>query len=346
MSIAEARVTSPRRWVVGFPFERLVLATAAVLVVAAGMAVLAWAVLATGVIPKPPPRNPFGLSLREVAPSTTGIGGLILAIQAQFYAALTMAVQAMKSENAAITSLATVGFLYGIFHAAGPGHGKGVITAYIVAGKRSLGRGLALSVAAALLQACVAVALVGVMTIMLKATAASINVTARAIELTSFAAIAAVGLFLVWGKAGQLAGFVSAVRIGQAPLVEKAELPPPSDLSRLRHWRELIGVVLAAGVRPCSGAIILLVFALSQGLFLAGVVGAFAMAVGTAMTTGTLASLAVFAKAALLRLTAVHGFTGLLFVAAVELVAAAFVLMLGVMLVTGLWSGGLPSMLD
>src|SRR5690606_40624589 len=57
--------------------------------------------------------------------------------------------------------------------------------------------------------------------------------------------------------------------------------PPPDVLDRMRDWREMAGIALAAGIRPCSGALIVLVFALSQGLFLAGVAATLAMAFGT-----------------------------------------------------------------
>ena len=124
------------------------------------------------------------------------------------------------------------------------------------------------------------------------------------------------------------------------------ELPAPAVLDRINDWREIIAVVVAAGIRPCSGAILLLVFAISQGLFVAGVVGAFAMATGTAITTGTLAALAVFAKSVLLRFTAGHGHMGVILVAIFEVLAAAFVLILGLVLLTGIWTGGLPSFLD
>lgn len=58
-------------------------------------------------------------------------------------------------------------------------------------------------------------------------------------------------------------------------------------------WREQLGIVMAVGIRPCSGALIVLAFALSQGLLLAGVVAVLLMGLGTAITTGTLAALAV-----------------------------------------------------
>jgi nickel/cobalt exporter len=104
--------------------------------------------------------------------------------------------------------------------------------------------------------------------------------------------------------------------------------------------------VLAAGIRPCSGAILLLVFSISQDLVVAGVVGAFAMAVGTAITTGTLAAMAVFAKSVMLRMTAEQGDRGERIIAIFEVLAAAFVLVLGVVLLTGFLSAGLPSLLD
>ena len=59
--------------------------------------------------------------------------------------------------------------------------------------------------------------------------------------------------------------------------------------------------MIAAGARPCSGAMLMLVFALAQGLFAAGIAAVFGMALGTAVTTGALASLAVFAKSAAMR---------------------------------------------
>ena len=78
----------------------------------------------------------------------------------------------------------------------------------------------------------------------------------------------------------------------------------PAQLNGPFSWRDAAGTVIAAGARPCSGAILVLVFALAQGLFAAGVAATFAMALGTAVTTGALAWMAVFAKSAAMRLAA------------------------------------------
>jgi ABC-type nickel/cobalt efflux system permease component RcnA len=99
----------------------------------------------------------------------------------------------------------------------------------------------------------------------------------------------------------------------------------------------MAGVAVAAGIRPCGGALVVLVFALSQGLFAAGVAATFAMALGTALTTGAIAALAVFAKALALRAAGGRGASGALAVAGIELLAAAFVLVLGVSLLLGAW---------
>ena len=105
----------------------------------------------------------------------------------------------------------------------------------------------------------------------------------------------------------------------------------------------MAGVALAAGIRPCAGAIVVLVFALSQGLFAAGVAATVAMALGTALTTGLIAAVAVFAKAFAVRVARGRGAHGTRVIAGVELLAAAFVLVLGASLLAGLWTGSVAS---
>lgn len=331
------------------PLVRLAVAIMAVAVVAGAVALLTW-LLAPGA--PPPARNPFGVGVREAAPSAGGLGGIVMALQGQFYRSLQAAVSAFKENGAAIWSLMAVGFAYGIFHAAGPGHGKAVIAAYLVSDQRALAKGFAMSLAAALVQALVAVALVSIVAVLFRATAATMSEVTNAVEIASFAAVTALGLVLVWRKAGKLLapgahdhGHGSQAHgshghgshgcdhgCGHAHL-------RPEQVDRARRWRDMAGVVLAAGIRPCAGAIVVLVFALSQGLFAAGVAATFAMALGTALTTGLIAALAVFAKALAVRLARGRGVQGGRIIAGIELLAAAFVLVLGASLLAGLWAG-------
>jgi nickel/cobalt exporter len=318
---------------------RFALLLAAVAAVALGMAVLAW--LFSPAAP-PPARAPFGLGMREAAPASSGFGAYILAVQGSFYRSLQSAVTALKDNGAALWTLLGLGFVYGIFHAAGPGHGKAVISAYLVSDGRGLLKGFGLSLAAALVQAVVAIALVSVVAVLLKATATTVGRLTNGVEVASFTCVALMGAAIAWRKAGKLAGVLALARNpmagAQVEGCDHAHLPPPEVLDRMRHWREMAGVVLAAGLRPCAGALVVLVFALSQGLFAAGVGATFAMALGTALTTGLIATLAVFAKALALRVAGGRGAAGSVAVAGLELLASAFVLVLGLSLLFGLWT--------
>jgi len=314
--------------------RRLALAVGAT-VIAAGLLTGLMLVLGPDVA-TPPPRSPFGIGFREAAPSATGLGGWILALQSSFSRSLQGALQAIKA-GGGWGPMLLLGFSYGIFHAAGPGHGKAVIAGYIVAGERALARGFSLSFAAALLQALVAVSLVGIGSLLLHVTAAAMTRAGTVIETVSFALVALLGLTITWRKAGRLAALgrgVPAKACGAD--CGHVHLSDGAALARLGTWRERAGVVLAAGSRPCAGAVLILVFCAAQGLLAAGIAATFAMALGTALTTGALASLAVFAKALALRLAGGRGEAGARAVAGLELLAGAFVLVLGAAMLSGL----------
>jgi len=342
MSVGAEALAEPaagRSWLL----PRIGLAVAAVAIVAAGLALLTWLLAPAAPPPRPPGRNPFGMGVREAAPAASGLGAYILALQGSFFRSLQAAVAAIKESGAAFWSLLMIGFAYGMFHAAGPGHGKAVIAAYLVASERALIKGLAVSLAAALVQALVAIALVGAVAAALRATAATMRQVTSTVEIVSFAAVAALGTALTWRKAGKLLG-VAALSGGHPSSAalgcDHVHLPPPAEIDRMTRWREMAGVVLAAGIRPCAGAIVVLVFALSQGLFPAGIAATFAMALGTALTTGAIAAVAVFGKALALRLAGGRGATGALLLSGLELLAAAFVLVFGASLLMGMWSAG------
>jgi nickel/cobalt transporter (NicO) family protein len=318
------------------------LAVAALAVVLLAGAALS---LATGPLaPPPPPKNPFGVGLREGGGSAGGIVGWILATQADFYRRLTAAVRASTAGPDGAWLLVGLSFLYGVFHAAGPGHGKAVVSAWIMANEKALGRGVLLAFAAAAVQAVVAIALVGTLSVALRVTAVTMTRVTGAVETASFVAVALVGAALLWSKAGALAARLwpaSAPRHAHAPGEPcgpgcgHAHMPDPAAATA--PWRSAAGAVLAAGLRPCTGAIIVLVFALSQGVFATGILATFAMALGTALLTGSLAALSVFFKQAALRLAATRGVTGgALAGAMLETLAAAAVLAFGLALLAGL----------
>src|SRR5581483_9760249 len=101
-----------------------------------------------------------------------------------------------------------------------------------------------------------------------------------------------------------------------------AHAPEPADLAG-KHWlRRGLTAILAVGLRPCSGAIIVLVFALAQGLFWIGIASTFAMGVGTALTVAAIATLAVAARGLAGRLAKSKPGAGVILVRGLEAAAA------------------------
>lgn len=307
-----------------------------------------------------PPRNPFNVGVAEGAGRATGITGWILQKQNEFDLALRGAVRAVRTSDAALWTLLTMSFAYGVFHAAGPGHGKAVVSAYMIANERALRRGVTISFAAAALQALVAIAIVGVMAFAFSATSRAMQDAARFIEIASFAGIALLGAWLVWKKGRALMALVRApapagvLATAGGPssrfICEAVEtdpghvhdencahfhMPDPRTLGDNFSWKETAATVFPAGARPCSGAIIVLVFALAQSILYAGVLATFAMALGTAITTSALATLAVFAKRIALKLSGEGSRRGALAARGLEFAAACLVMFLGVALTLG-----------
>jgi nickel/cobalt exporter len=335
-------------------------------------------------------QTPFGgprPSGAEAPPS--GLVGWLLAKQSEFYRQMSSTIRAAKSDGSAVWTLLAISFAYGIFHAAGPGHGKAVISSYLVANQETARRGIVLSFASALMQSLVAVAIVGICALLLNATAKTMCGAERVIEIASYALIAAFGARLVWTKGG---GFFRALRTPQlVPAMAVAHHhdhhdhdhdhhghvhvhasvahddhghrndahghdhdrhdhdhghvhdehcghshgPDPSELAGPGGWRRGFGAIFAVGIRPCSGAILVLVFALAQGLFWAGVAATFVMGLGTAITVATIAVVAVSARGLAQRLSGASDGGGALVMRGVEVGAAALVLLFGVGLLFG-----------
>src|SRR5205807_4756616 len=114
---------------------------------------------------------PFGVPRPQAAPApAAGVLGWIIAKQNEFYRQFSALIRAAKADGSAVWVLLGVSFLYGVFHAAGPGHGKAVISSYLIANGETWRRGIVLSFASALLQALVAVAIVGLASLAFQAT--------------------------------------------------------------------------------------------------------------------------------------------------------------------------------
>lgn len=301
-------------------------------------------------------RNPFNVGISEGGGQQTGLLGWIMAQQIAFERELSGAVRAIRTSSAGLWALVGLSFAYGVFHAAGPGHGKAVVASYMIANERALKRGLVISFLASILQGVVAIAIVGALAVVLHATAQRMKETAQLVEIASFAGIAAFGAWLAWRKGWALAAAVAAPAPTSRFVCEACDadaahvhgpdcghfhMPDPSKLGKTFSWREAALTIVTAGARPCSGAILVLVFAMAQGIFYAGVVATFAMSLGTAITTGALAAIAVLAKDVALRLTKKDSRRGEIAARGLEFAAACLVLCLGTALLLGYTIAGI-----
>jgi nickel/cobalt transporter (NicO) family protein len=321
----------------------------------------------------------FGVPRPQTAPppAADGIAGWLIAKQAEFYRMLSGTIRAAKTDGSAVWLLMGISFAYGVFHAAGPGHGKAVISSYLVANEETWKRGITLSFASALLQAVVAVAVVGIAAALLGATAGTMNRAVWWIEIVSYALIAAMGARLLWVKGRAFLHEWAAMRapksVGAAAThahdrhhhhhdhahhqhdhahhhagpahgepghvhdehCGHSHGPTPDQLSGPGGWKRGLTAIVAVGLRPCSGAILVLVFALAQGIFWAGVAATFVMGLGTAITVALIATLTVTATAFAARLAATRTGYGSLALRVIEVAAAVVVLCFGVALLAG-----------
>ncbi|MGJ5129837.1 nickel/cobalt transporter [Bradyrhizobium oligotrophicum] len=354
-------------------------------------------------------KPPFGA---PAEPQVGGIVGWLLAKQSEFYRQMSGAIRAAKEDGSAVWWLLAISFAYGIFHAAGPGHGKAVIASYLVANQETAKRGIVLSFASGLMQALVAVVIVGIGAVLLNATAATMCSAEKVVEIASYGLIALLGARLVWVKgaaflrtwqpAAPALALASAPAAAVAPSTHDhshahdhqhraphhdhrghdhhghdhhghdhhhhdhahahaaaahgfaahdhvhhdhvhgddcgcghSHGPAPSELAGPGGWQRGFQAIFAAGIRPCSGAILVLVFALAQGMFWAGVAATFVMGLGTAVTVATIAVLAVAAKDVARRLSAGREGGGALIMRGLEFGAAGLVLLFGAGLLLG-----------
>lgn len=333
-------------------------------------------------------QSPFGVALPEAAPSAASgpFKSFFLWVaqqQSDFYKAMVEAVKAIKSSGHATWFLVGLSFLYGVFHAAGPGHGKVVLSSYVLASNETARTGIIVSFAASMAQAVSAVALIGVAAVALNLTSIAITDTTAVFETGSYALVAALGLFLVWKKVLRPLGAM-LMRSGPGLVA----LPAGAGDHHLMHQhgaghhdhnhhdhhahsdhhhahsshhhdhhdghdhcchmtgagqaaaisrsatpvKDALAAIVAVGMRPCSGALIVLVFALSQGLLWAGILATFAMALGTGIVVSALVLLSVLARDTALKMASGQSRLAGRIQAVLEGFAAMFVLGIGLTL--------------
>ena len=270
----------------------------------------------------------------------------ILASQAALNRKLIETVHLIKDGSflSGTLTLVLIAFGYGVLHAAGPGHGKAVISSYVLANEETVRRGIALSFLAAIFQALSAILIVGLLLLIMRQTSLTLRATGARLETLSWLLIAGVGVWMLWRqlsffprqpaggdvvRAESLRDLAPSHVHGPACGCGHAHMPNPRDAAGAWSWRKAMPIALAIGIRPCTGALLLLIFSVGQGLFWAGVLGTFAMAVGTAMTVSGLATLAISSRHWAVRLSGPERPWGRRLKQSLSLIAALLVIFLG-----------------
>ncbi|TDH35011.1 nickel/cobalt transporter [Pseudohoeflea suaedae] len=325
-------------------------------------------------------QSPLGIGAAEPSVMPSGLGWQFLAFvnekQQEFYRLLTGALKAMREDPAKLSLLVGLSFAYGIFHAAGPGHGKAVISSYMIANEVALRRGVLLSFMSSFAQGITAIAVVGAAYLLLRGTTISMTDATHYMELASYLLIALFGAWLLWRKLG--ARFFPRLATAHSHGHSDAHAHSPDHHHGHHHdhhahdhghdhhghnhghdhhhhagevcatcghshapdpamisgkdfsAREAWSAVMAVGLRPCSGSLLVLSFSLLNGLLLGGVLSVFAISLGTAITVSALAVMAVLAKDAALKFAGDKRADTVGFI--IEIAGASLVLFLGAVL--------------
>ncbi|MBA0166977.1 nickel/cobalt transporter [Pectobacterium sp. CFBP8739] len=234
-------------------------------------------------------------------------------------------------------SLMMFSLIYGVLHAVGPGHGKVVIMTYLATHPSKLKSSLKLTLAASLVQGLMAVALVTVVLGILQLSSRTLHNSSFWMEKGSFVLVAGLGLLLCFRALKQLSTILvqqpkpatilrvtqlnvptdRRMRLRPTPVLSHSlhqhdadcgcghrHLPSNEELERDSRWRTRLMIVLAMGMRPCSGAILVLLFSKVLGVYWWGVASALVMAGGTAITISALAVLVFYCRRIVERLGA------------------------------------------
>jgi ABC-type nickel/cobalt efflux system permease component RcnA len=220
-----------------------------------------------------------------------------------FYGSLSGALREIKTGAplAAGWTLMLLSFGYGVFHAAGPGHGKAVISAWLLATENELRRGVLIAFLSAVIQAITAILIVTILLLIVASVGAAARNVAGFLESASYGLIAAMGLYLIWTAFRPHAhkhdhSHKHHHEHHHDETCADGHLPGVKQLNGVWSLTKAFSLAFAVGIRPCTGAILVLIFANALGLYWAGIASTFAMAVGTFLTVSVIAAIAVYAK--------------------------------------------------
>ena len=283
-------------------------------------------------------------------------------------------------------SLILLSFIYGMLHSLGPGHGKLIVSTYVATHPTKVKISLILTVLSALLQAVVAVTLVSMLLTVFNSSMREVNGEANRLISVSFYMVIILGVIIVLrnipsffkrftlkNKTLHIHRLTPLTKIGVnndalsntklhiqrfSPVTNKdtksdtcscghVHFASAKEINKASSFKEYLAVIFSVGLRPCTGAIMVLLFANMLDIYWLGIVSAFAMAIGTALTTSIIAMMTVTGKELVKRYmdvnkTHIHNHDGIgpegikrqFITTLIKLVGGGLLILLGVVLVS------------
>ncbi|WP_372025877.1 hypothetical protein P7L70_08540 [Tistrella mobilis] len=272
----------------------------------------------------------------------------IIAWQGELNALISGRLGEAVREGTILPALTVIGlaFVYGLLHAAGPGHGKVAVAGYLAGRPADARTSMVMGIAISLMQGAVAILVIGGLALILGRQGLGRMTDPLALELASYALIATMGgwmiVNLLRGRAAcghdhghdHSSGCHACGHDHHHDDHDHGHHAPPAR----RHPDAFWGMIVAAGIRPCSGAILLLLFSMSQGAFLLGVTGVVAMSLGSAITVVLIGLGVVGVRRSLMALAAGGGSrTARLLDRGLGFLAPGMILVFGILMAWATW---------
>lgn len=238
--------------------------------------------------------------------------------QRSFNLALSASLNALTQNqlNAGL-GLMSVSFLYGVFHAVGPGHGKFILSSYLSFEQTKLPQAIKLTLLSSLVQGIVAISLVSVIVVLFSLSRSYFNLTLQWVERGSYLMMLLFGLYWLYQSRGLLLHRHKRLKIRKISQISQQKrllvhvqsvphhshcgcghkhMPSSAELSNAGDWKSQFMLILSIGLRPCSGAILILFLAYTLDLYIWGVFSALVMALGTGLSLTLFACIILFSR--------------------------------------------------
>ena len=235
--------------------------------------------------------NPF--TAKDSGPRTS-YTGFMSGISAFFFNAMAPVQKTLNESLAALTRslrgsqslggllfVILVSLVYGMFHAAGPGHGKAIVSSYFLANEAKLRHSFIIGYLIAAVHALAALTVVLVLYYIIRGLfSTGIEQADHYIQLATFAIITVLGAFMLFGR---IRG--TAHHHGHG-----------TDMESGMTLRSLFSIAVPAGVIPCPGAVAVILFALSLHMLGVSVLSVVSISLGMGITISVTGALVILAK--------------------------------------------------